>query len=107
MKLYKLAVCAGPNCSARFSADVKAQFEKLVEKMGLGANIIVGDGGCYGQCTKGPNVLIIGPIPREEEKNYRKFKVIPRPEIPKTMRNGVMPGDCEGIMQELVDANAD
>lgn len=101
MNLYKIAVCAGPNCSARFSADVKRRFEHLVRDKGLEADVIVGDGGCYGRCTQGPNVLIIGPIPREEESNYRRFKVIPRPHIERHMYNGVTPDDCD----ELIETN--
>lgn len=99
MNLYKIAVCAGPNCSARFSADVKERFEKLVGKKGLGTDVIVGDGGCYGRCTRGPNVLIIGPIPREEEDNYRRFKVVPKTGMPKQMYNGVSPHDCDELIE--------
>jgi (2Fe-2S) ferredoxin len=99
MNLYKIAVCAGPNCSARFSADVKKRFEQLVAKKNLGANVIVGDGGCYGRCTRGPNVLIIGPIPREDESNYRRFKVVPNPKVAKQMYNGVSPNDCDELVE--------
>ena len=99
MNLYKIAVCSGPNCSSRFSADVKKRFEALVKKKDLDSNVIVGDGGCYGRCTRGPNVQIIGPIPREEESDYRRFKVVPKPNIEKQMYNGVSPNDCEELIE--------
>ncbi len=99
MNLYKIAVCAGPNCSARFSADVKKKFEDIVRKKKLENDIIVGDGGCYGRCTIGPNVLIIGPIPREEEEHYRRFRVIPSSTVPKQLYNGVMPNDCAELLE--------
>jgi len=99
MNLYKIAVCAGPNCTANFSADIKSRFQDLVEKRGLGADIIIGDGGCYGRCTRGPNVLIIGPIPREEEDSYRRFKLVPKPDIPKQMYNRVSFNDCEELLE--------
>lgn len=99
MNLYKIAVCAGPNCSALFSADVKKRFEELVSEKGIGGDIIVGDGGCYGRCTRGPNVLIIGPIPREDEGKYRRFKVVPKFTIARQMYNGVHPGYCEELIE--------
>ena len=99
MNLYKIAVCAGPNCSARFSSDVKKRFERLVVKKSLGTDVIVGDGGCYGRCTRGPNVLIIGPIPREDESDYRRFKVVPKSNVARQMYNGVSLNDCDELME--------
>ncbi len=99
MNLYKIAVCKGPSCSARFSADVRKRCEEIVEKKGWGADVIVGSGGCYGRCTKGPNVLIVGPIPREEEDDYRRFNVPARSNVEKQMYNGVSPNDCAELIE--------
>lgn len=47
----------------------------------------------------GPNVLIIGPIPREDESYYRRFKVVPKSNVARQMYNGVSPDDCDELTE--------
>ena len=98
MDLYKIAVCKGPSCSSRFSQDIKKKFSEIVSKKSLGKDIIVGDGGCYGRCIDGPNVMVIGPIPRDEEENYRSFSVPVKPDLRRQLYNGVSVNDCLEII---------
>lgn len=79
---------------------MKEEFEKLIARKGLKDQVVVGDGGCYGRCTKGPNVLIIGPIPDELWPLYREQSLMPGPDGPPAqMYNGVLPPDCRELLE--------
>ncbi|OGQ22785.1 MAG: hypothetical protein A3I05_01865 [Deltaproteobacteria bacterium RIFCSPLOWO2_02_FULL_44_10] len=103
---YKICVCKGKSCTANFSRDTKEAFECLVQKKGLSKDILVADGGCYGRCTKGPNVLVIGPISEEEFSTYREQNLMPGPDGPKTqMYNEVTANDCRELFEQHCIAN--
>ena len=53
-----VVLCGGTGCISSNSLDIKAKFEKLIEKNGLGNRITVNQVGCFGFCSQGPFVKI-------------------------------------------------
>lgn len=97
---YKICVCKTKSCSERFSRDIKAKFEELVQKQNLADRIVVDDGGCYGRCTIGPNVFIIGPIPDDLWDAYRTSNIsLPGDGPPRQIYVGVSPNDCKELLE--------
>jgi hypothetical protein len=55
---HEVLVCRGPECGGkRFSADVAAQFRKLIKARGLESVVRLDSFCCFGKCFSGPNVL--------------------------------------------------
>jgi NADH-quinone oxidoreductase subunit F len=53
-----IAVCAGTGCRAYGAEALADEFEKEVDKRGLGHRVAVRRTGCHGFCEKGPLVVI-------------------------------------------------
>ena len=65
-----VVLCGGTGCISSNSLDIKAKFEKLIEKKGLGDRVTVNQVGCFGFCSQGPFVKIF-----PEDTLYRLVKV--------------------------------
>jgi (2Fe-2S) ferredoxin len=57
-KIYRLAVCKGPNCTFNGANDVFKAAVQAVAEQGLQGRCLVARGGCYGMCAFGPNVIV-------------------------------------------------
>ena len=65
-----IVLCGGTGCLSSHSAEIKAEFERLVAKKGLGDNVTVNQVGCFGFCSQGPFVKIY-----PEDTLYRMVKL--------------------------------
>jgi (2Fe-2S) ferredoxin len=57
-KVYRLAVCKGPNCTFNGANEVFKAAVEAVAAQGLQNRCLVARGGCYGMCAFGPNVIV-------------------------------------------------
>jgi (2Fe-2S) ferredoxin len=57
-KVYRLAVCKGPNCTFNGANEVFKAAVQAVADLGLASRCLVARGGCYGMCAFGPNVIV-------------------------------------------------
>ncbi|MCQ2799699.1 MAG: 4Fe-4S binding protein [Bacilli bacterium] len=53
-----VVLCGGTGCLSSNSKEIKAKFEKLIEKNGLQDKVTVNLVGCFGFCSQGPFVKI-------------------------------------------------
>ena len=103
MKRYKIIVCKTKTCRERFSRDTFQELEKLIKRQSLQDRIILGEGGCFGYCDEGPNVLVLGPIPDEKWQHFQKEdESIEDLSVPSQFFHGVMPSDCSEILKKLL-----
>lgn len=64
-RIYRLAVCKGPNCTFNGANDVHRAALQTVAEQGLSSRCLVARGGCYGMCAFGPNVVVREANPAE------------------------------------------
>lgn len=57
-RIYRLAVCKGPNCTLNGANEVFRAAAEAVKAQGLSGRCLVARGGCYGMCAFGPNVIL-------------------------------------------------
>jgi (2Fe-2S) ferredoxin len=57
-KIYRLAVCKGPNCTFNGANELFRAAVEAVNVQALQSRCLVARGGCYGMCAFGPNVII-------------------------------------------------
>jgi (2Fe-2S) ferredoxin len=57
-KIYRLAVCKGPNCTFNGADELFRAAVEAVKAQGLQARCLVARGGCYGMCAFGPNLIL-------------------------------------------------
>ncbi len=57
-RVYRLAVCKGPNCAFNGANEVFHAAKQAVADRGLGARCLIAWGGCYGMCAFGPNLVV-------------------------------------------------
>jgi (2Fe-2S) ferredoxin len=57
-KIYRLAVCKGPNCTFNGANELFRAAVEAVTNQGLQSRCLVARGGCYGMCAFGPNVIV-------------------------------------------------
>ncbi len=65
-----IVLCGGTGCLSSHSAEIKAEFERLIAKKGLGDKVTVNQVGCFGFCSQGPFVKIY-----PEDTLYRMVKL--------------------------------
>ena len=54
-----IVLCGGTGCLSNNSAEIRARFEKVLEKKGLlNERVTVNQVGCFGFCSQGPFVKI-------------------------------------------------
>ena len=98
--VHEVLVCRGPECGGRrFSADVAAQFRKLIKARGLESLVKVDSFCCFGKCQSGPNVLT-----REVAPGQLTPIVATAPGG--HLHQGVGPGDVGAILDGLVGGSA-
>ncbi len=83
-----IVLCGGTGCLSSHSAEIKAEFERLIAEKNLGDKVTVNQVGCFGFCSQGPFVKIY-----PEDTLYRMVKLEDVAEIVET--------DIEG--GEIVD----
>ena len=83
-----IVLCGGTGCLSSHSAEIKAEFERLIAEKNLGDKVTVNQVGCFGFCSQGPFVKIY-----PEDTLYRMVKLENVAEIVET--------DIEG--GEIVD----
>ena len=64
-----IVVCGGTGCLSSNSADILANFEKVIKEKGLEEQVTVNKVGCFGFCSQGPFVKIF-----PEDTLYRGVK---------------------------------
>lgn len=103
LKRYKIIVCKTKTCSERFSKDTFAELEKLIRRQNLQHQILLGQGGCFGHCEIGPNVLVLGPLSDEQwlflRENDEKML---ESSIPQQFFHGIMPNQCGELLKKLL-----
>ena len=65
-----IVLCGGTGCLSSHSAEIKAEFEKIISEMNLGDKVTVNQVGCFGFCSQGPFVKIY-----PEDTLYRMVKI--------------------------------
>ena len=104
LKRYKIIVCKTKTCRERFSKDTFQEFEKLIRRENLQKQILLAEGGCYGYCELGPNVLVLGPL---SEENWQKFtqndEEFMDSSIPSQFFHGIMPNQCAELLKKLLN----
>ena len=65
-----IVLCGGTGCLSSHSAEIKAEFEKIISEKNLGDNVTVNQVGCFGFCSQGPFVKIY-----PEDTLYRMVKI--------------------------------
>ena len=65
-----IVLCGGTGCLSSHSAEIKAEFEKLISEKNLGDKVTVNQVGCFGFCSQGPFVKIY-----PEDTLYRMVKI--------------------------------
>ncbi len=53
-----IVLCGGTGCLSSNSAEIKAEFERLISEKNLGDKVTVNQVGCFGFCSQGPFVKI-------------------------------------------------
>lgn len=65
-----IVLCGGTGCLSSHSAEIKAEFERLIGEKNLGDKVTVNQVGCFGFCSQGPFVKIY-----PEDTLYRMVKL--------------------------------
>ena len=65
-----IVLCGGTGCLSSHSAEIKAEFERLIAEKNLGDRVTVNQVGCFGFCSQGPFVKIY-----PEDTLYRMVKI--------------------------------
>ena len=65
-----IVLCGGTCCLSSHSAEIKAEFERLIAEKNLGDKVTVNQVGCFGFCSQGPFVKIY-----PEDTLYRMVKI--------------------------------
>lgn len=65
-----IVFCGGTGCLSSHSAEIKAEFERLIAEKNLGDKVTVNQVGCFGFCSQGPFVKIY-----PEDTLYRMVKL--------------------------------
>ena len=65
-----IVLCGGTGCLSSHSAEIKAEFEKIISEKNLGDKVTVNQVGCFGFCSQGPFVKIY-----PEDTLYRMVKL--------------------------------
>ncbi len=65
-----VVLCGGTGCLSSHSAEIKAEFERLIAEKNLGDKVTVNQVGCFGFCSQGPFVKIY-----PEDTLYRMVKI--------------------------------
>ena len=65
-----IVICGGTGCLSSHSAEIKAEFERLIAEKNLGDKVTVNQVGCFGFCSQGPFVKIY-----PEDTLYRMVKL--------------------------------
>ena len=65
-----IVLCGGTGCLSSHSAEIKAEFERLIAEKNLGDKVTVNQVGCFGFCSQGPFVKIY-----PEDTLYRMVKI--------------------------------
>ena len=65
-----IVLCGGTGCLSSHSAEIKAEFEKIISEKNLGDKVTVNQVGCFGFCSQGPFVKIY-----PEDTLYRMVKI--------------------------------
>ncbi len=79
-----IVLCGGTGCLSSHSAEIRAEFERLVSEKNLGDKVTVNQVGCFGFCSQGPFVKIY-----PEDTLYRMVKLDDVAEIvEKDIENG-------------------
>ena len=65
-----IVLCGGTGCLSSHSAEIKAEFERLIAEKDLGDKVTVNQVGCFGFCSQGPFVKIY-----PEDTLYRMVKI--------------------------------
>ena len=100
MQKYKIYVCRKRSCSESFSKDTKENFEKLIRQHGLEDTIVLEEGGCYGRCKIGPNVVILGPVSEEKWELVKNAKEqLENLACPSQIYNGVYPDEVRTLFE--------
>ncbi len=58
-KKKEINICGGTGCMSAHSEEIKAKFEELIEKAGIGNRVSVNFVGCFGFCSQGPFVKVL------------------------------------------------
>ncbi len=66
----QVLICGGTGCLSSKAIEIKKEFEKNLEKLGIRDEVGVVLTGCFGLCEKGP-IVIVYP----DETFYSKVKV--------------------------------
>jgi len=94
--VHEVFVCRGPECGGRrFSADIAAQFRKLIKARGLEERVRLDTFCCFGKCFSGPNVLTRQLAPGE-------LKPVVAMAPGGRLHLGVAPKDVGAILDGLV-----
>jgi (2Fe-2S) ferredoxin len=90
-------LCVGPTCGdKRGSAALVAEMRRLVALRGLGAAVEVATYSCFGQCRKGPNVVVRPFQPQAS----RLLAAIPTVGVGVTLYNRVTLAEVGRIVDE-------
>ncbi len=65
-----IVLCGGTGCLSSHSAEIKAEFERIIAEKNLGDKVTVNQVGCFGFCSQGPFVKIY-----PEDTLYRMVKL--------------------------------
>ncbi len=65
-----IVLCGGTGCLSSHSAEIKAEFEKIISEKNLGDKVTVNQVGCFGFCSQGPFVKIY-----PEDTLYKMVKI--------------------------------
>ena len=65
-----IVLCGGTGCLSSHSAEIKAEFERIIAEKNLGDKVTVNQVGCFGFCSQGPFVKIY-----PEDTLYRMVKI--------------------------------
>ena len=65
-----IVLCGGTGCLSSHSAEIKAEFERLIAEKNIGDKVTVNQVGCFGFCSQGPFVKIY-----PEDTLYRMVKL--------------------------------
>lgn len=102
-KKYTILVCRGPECGdKRHSADVHTEFKRELARVPLDGNQVSLDlYSCFGQCQRGPNVLVREILPTD---SAMMLKLMPTAGGRATLYHRVAPADVRRIIEEHVAA---
>ncbi|MHB1844762.1 MAG: (2Fe-2S) ferredoxin domain-containing protein [Deltaproteobacteria bacterium] len=105
VKVYRLAVCKGPNCTLNGGNALFDAVREAVAAQGLSSRCLTARGGCYGMCAFGPNLIVraLDPLLPPDPLSSADFRLLGTPD--EYLYSGLQAEQAATLVSEHVGAD--